>query len=389
MQKRDRRVHGRGPWTVGILAVLLAILGWLGLAYWQRLAEERAEHERLVAEVTQLLNMPVSEGPESHPIYVAGLPYRQWLMDGEFSRLDAEAERLLESRELLPGGATRLNALFSGVAMCGYASCPDEDGDDEAWDAVRRQLDQWVLAGSELARIARADFELNLAWRARGHARYAGLSAGALDVFAEHVVVAETLWADIPTSAQRWPTYSMLFINLAKVGRRWSKDDAVSRFEWARNAFPGHIDFYHARGDLSLERWGGDPGEFEAFVESSIEALGDDPLANILYSRMHWASRSFREHSMLKAHWPRMRESFLADLNRFPDDWKLNKFGYATCLAGSVDDLQTTMLSMKGGYRVLWRGNYEKCLELLIHHRYGDAIVAEARARLGAQSDAP
>ncbi len=353
------------------------------LAWWLHSQQAR---ETQVSRALHLLSLPVHEGKTFHPVYVAGLPYRQMLIDQKFEQLDQAARALLASREMLSSGYFGLEALQAGVAMCGFSNCPDEEASDVEWEIVRTRLDQWVTTGSVLAQIMRADFELNVAWRARGHARAHRVPSENFRTFHHHVAIAEEMLASVPESGAEFPTYAATYINLAKVGTRWSKADAIAEFESALSEFHWYTDLYPSRGPLSDVRWGGEDGEFEVFVEETIGHLQGNPLAEIMFARLHWANQTFRERKQLQAQWPRMSESFRSLLSQFPHDWNTNTFAYASCYAGHIDPLHESLLQVKEVYQVLWRGNFDKCLQATLKYRYDADVVEEARKRLAANA---
>lgn len=251
----------------------------------------------------------------------------QMLLDRRaFADLDQEADSVRASQERLGGGVWKLYVLFEVVAMAmtnGNNRVPGQ-----LWLQRIALLQDWVAANpsSITARVALAYTWHGYAWAARGGGYANTVPDGAWKLFETRIAQAYStlLEADkLPAKCPHW--YLVMLLVARDMG--WSKDQMRALFERAVAFEPSYYIYYREYASDLLPKWGGEPGEAEAFAEESYNRIGGRQGAFIYFEIATVLYCLCPDNPQPTLSWPVLQEGFAEVEEQYGDTLlKLNRF---------------------------------------------------------------
>jgi hypothetical protein len=273
-------------------------------------------------EVSSLSQLSQSEQDDRERAYRAQI--RALLGRRAFSELDQAADSARSSKERLGGGVWKLYVFYEVVAMA-------EAGNrvpGQLWLRRIALLQDWAAANpsSITARVALAYAYHGYAWAARGNGYANTVSDPAWKLFETRIAQAYStlLEADkLPAKCPHW--YLVMLLVARDMG--WSKDQMRGLFERAVAFEPSYYIYYREYAMDLLPKWGGEPGEAEAFAEESYQRIGGRQgafvyfeIATVLYCLCNDSPQPTLSWPLLQEGFAEIEEQYgatLLKLNRF------------------------------------------------------------------------
>jgi hypothetical protein len=185
--------------------------------------------------------------------------------------LDQEAARARTAKDRVGGGAWKLYMLYNQVSQF-------PKGDEAAetdWTYRQTLLQHWgtTIPSSITARVALAEFYHAYAWRARGGGYADTVSAEAWKVFQSRATQAYSTLVEAAKLPDTCPHWFFVMLEVAR-DLDWSKEQTQQLFDRAVAFDPSYYHSYREYALQHLPKWGGEPGEAEAFAEESYRQIG-------------------------------------------------------------------------------------------------------------------
>ena len=196
----------------------------------------------------------------------------------DFAALDAMAADFRQKKELFSkGGGWKIHSFY-------VVTSEPADKTDAAWVRHINLLKDWKMASpkSIAARSALADAYLGYAWKARGTGYASEIPANAMPDFESRLEQAVSEIHDASTLEERCYGY---FETLLRIGSAVGMDKNIFNrvFEDAIAYDKTYQYFYVVKAECLLPRWGGEPGEMEAFVNKLPATLGETEGLKVYY----------------------------------------------------------------------------------------------------------
>lgn len=241
-----------------------------------------------------------------------------------FAELDEAADSARASQERLGGGVWKLYVFYEVVAMADAG----QRVSDQLWLQRIALLRDWVAANpsSVTARVALAYAYHGYAWAARGGGYANTVPDAAWKLFETRIAQAYStlLEADnLPVKCPHW--YIVMLLVARDMG--WSKEQMRALFERAVAFEPSYYIYYREYAADLLPKWGGEPGEAEAFAEESYQRIGGRQgafvyfeIATVLYCLCNDSPQPTLSWPVLQEGFAEVEEQYgatLLKLNRF------------------------------------------------------------------------
>jgi len=267
--------------------------------------------------------LPLSQQDASEPLYRGAI---QALVGRRaFSELDQAADSARASKERLGGGVWKLYVLYEVVAMAG----PDPELiSDQLWLQRIALLQDWVAANpsSITARVALAFAYHGYAWAARGGGYSDTVPDAAWDVFGTRIAQAYSTLLEADKLPAKCPHWYLVMLLVAR-DMNYDKDQMRALFERAVAFEPSYYLYYREYFMDLLPKWGGEPGEAEAFAEESYKRIGGRQGAFVYFEIGTALYCLCNDNPQPTLSWPVLQEGFaeieekygatLLKLNRF------------------------------------------------------------------------
>lgn len=241
-----------------------------------------------------------------------------------FAELDQEADSIRASQERLGGGVWKLYVFYEVVAMAETSnSIPGQL-------RLRRiaLLQDWVAANpsSVTARVALADAYQGYAWAARGNGYSYTVSDAGWKLFETRIAQAYSMLLEADKLPAKCPHWYLVMLLVAR-DMGWSKEQMRALFERAVAFEPSYYIYYREYVSDLLPKWGGEPGEAEAFAEESYNRIGGPQGAFVYFEIATVLYCLCPDNPQPTLSWPVLQEGFgemeeqygatLLKLNRF------------------------------------------------------------------------
>lgn len=245
-----------------------------------------------------------------------------------FAELDQIAARLRRG-ERQASGTWLLPEFYEGLV----------GGMDGDVVARRTLLEQWhnEIPESQTAVVALAEWWIDYAWKARGAGWANTVNDESWKLFAERLDVARRTLCTLNSKDVICPHWYHAMLTVA-LGESWSDADYDKVYNEAITRWPDYYSFYFQKSHHLLPRWGGRPGQWEAYAE---DATKGHPDGDMLYARIVWSKAVFYQNVFgeSNADWPRTRRGMEGLLALYPaSGWNL---AYACSLALDAGDYAT------------------------------------------------
>jgi hypothetical protein len=258
---------------------------------------------------------------------------RQLLMKEDFAALDDAAAQARTTKSRLPGGVWTLLAFYQAV----NAPLTGINSTDTQWQAHITVLKKWLEQRPEsvTSRIALADAYQGYAWKARGGGYSDTVSGEGWKLLQERMESAARTLIEaykLPAKCPYW--YESMQALLRTEGIDKSKMREL--FEKAIEFEPSYYHFYKEYATYLLPKWGGEPGEAEAFAEESYKRVGGQPGAFVYFeiAGTIYCDCS-KEPEPLQMSWKRIQEGYAyMAANYGTSNLKLNRMALLAYQAG-------------------------------------------------------
>lgn len=252
------------------------------------------------------------------------------LEDGEYAKLDAEAEKVSAGKDKLFGGGWKLNTFYAAVAEPAHGS--------NMWAQQVDKMKVWVAKDpkSLTARVALATAYIGWGWQARGSGYSDTVSSGGSYWFDKCAGMAEaTLVEATQLQEKSFSWYSAMYGVAQAEG--WSRSDEKELFDQAIAFEPSYYYFYQSHAGYLLPKWYGEEGETQAFI-NEVTASIPEPDSSMLYFELtnSVACQCDPDRDTLKGiSWPKVKEGY-ANIQRLYGtvNIKNNRYAYMAYMAG-------------------------------------------------------
>jgi hypothetical protein len=218
----------------------------------------------------------------------------QNLARDEFQTLETLASELLQSREQSADGAQLIDCFL--YAFIVPVNAPDED-----FAFLESKLTAWARARPEspLVPLLEAQLHRDLAWHAVGTGVFRNISKENRAAYRKEMMTARQILESHP-GAKVYPAYYDMLLSIAAC-QRWPRPAFFAVVDEATQAHPhpGYYLYQIAGAHRLLPRWGGKPGEWEAYAEHERQRLGAGAEGDALYAEIGWSMRR-RYHNMFR-----------------------------------------------------------------------------------------
>jgi parallel beta-helix repeat protein len=261
---------------------------------------------------------------------------RNSLLEKEFNELEETASRLRREKSEFTNGNSQLSYFYYSLGERWALSCEEE---------LFRILQQWIeeKPRSITPRIVMAKAYADFAWQARGGEWARDVPDYAWKIFYEKLEKAWAVLTEAEKLEEKDPELYRLFIK-AGMGLGKSGEEMSSLFKKGLEAGKWYFSLYDQRATSLLPRWGGKPGELEAFARWSAQ-LNEGREGEMLYAKITGATAtmyrnlgpdSFKE---LGFSYPRAKQGHIYILEKYPEaSYYLNTY----CLLASIyEDKET------------------------------------------------
>lgn len=258
---------------------------------------------------------------------------RMLLLRENFAELDKMADAVRSSKARFPGGGWKLSRFYEAVNN-GDAGGYETDAD---WQSHLALLQRWTAARPQsiTARLALADAYLRYAWAARGGGSANTVTDQGWRLFQERTKQAAKVLADAAALPSKCPHLYELAQEVALAsGADMSQQRAI--FEKAIEFEPLYFAYYQRYATALLPKWGGEPGETEAFAEESYRRVGGKQGAHIYFEIASNLCGRCGDFSADGFSWQKLQEGFAALEELYGLSLlKLNRFAF---LAATYSD---------------------------------------------------
>lgn len=239
------------------------------------------------------------------------------LREGKYGELDRLAAEYARKDTRLLGGNAALYHFYDALGGFkesgnrGYPSVIPRYKKDEL-------LSRWLEKnpGSVAARVALAEFWTADAWLTRGEKAASEIPEPVWKAFRWRMNQARKFLDQVKTRDD--PHYYFMRIDTAQgLGDKAAID---ANFEAGSKRFPNYFHYYSQRANLLQEKWFGDPGELQAYVQSLLAKPGGDN-GLVAYSYVTWEMMKYMggKKAMQEAglQWPSIKAGYAAREKRY------------------------------------------------------------------------
>lgn len=287
------------------------------------------------------------------------------LLKKNFEELDKLAVQYHNSTERVSGGVWKLRHLSDGMAY------PDDRKNVEQWEQLLSHLKKWhEKSGTAFSLSVLGHCQLNRAWNIRGYSFADGVNKDNWGDFRDWVVKAETsLMEAVKQDPQCIDAYkSLLHVGISQ---GWPSSKMEETFHKAVEVAPEYYDYYYNMAFYKMERWYGEEGEWQKFLNSIPELVPGDQ-GYVIYARTAvklypYYGKDFYGKEDNRVKWDKMKRGFETMLAQYPSIFNQNK--YAMMAMAAWDKVVATRVFM----------DLEKKNHLFPEAWGGDAYLAQAK----------
>lgn len=259
----------------------------------------------------------------------------------DFFALEAKAKELGESKSRFIGGGWKIHSFYLVAKPLDGANGPDPQAEIRFAQEWKRKIPESITARSSLARAY-----IGYAWEARGDGYSNTVSKEAWNAFKERIDIA----ANEIDEANKLPNRChLLYEVMIALDQARDLDTTASKkdFDDAISFEPNYQYYYTGRAVSLMPRWGGRPGEWEAFADQVKNTIGGARGSQLYYLIVEDVSELMSESFFLENHpsWESAKEGFKSLIDEYgATKEKVNAFARLAFLA---KDTQTTCVAFK------------------------------------------
>jgi hypothetical protein len=189
------------------------------------------------------------------------------LNEENFEWLEQTASKARKNKEIMKGGYWKIKAFYDSLR-------PKNNKDDE-YKSYFERLNRWKNAYPEsiTPRVAIADGWQNYAFEARGGGYADTVTQDGWRLFSERMQNSKRELLEARDLKEGCPYWYSSLLEIAK-DESWEDKDFEALYQEAIAFEPGYYYFHRQKALNLLPRYGGRPGQFEAFLDDLYEKKG-------------------------------------------------------------------------------------------------------------------
>lgn len=210
--------------------------------------------------------------------------------------------------------------------------------------AVLKRMDlmrEWIKFdhASPTPRILLAKLWIKYAWIGRGGGWANDLTERQKTLFSERLAKAHEILTQAKELDEQCPELYTVMVELG-MGEGWPRDAVDEIFRQGRAVEPHYQYLYKNMARYLLPKWGGGPGEWEAFLDRNASK---DPAGDEVYARAALLLKDEPDFGHLgqelfirsRLSWDRIRRGYARIVSKYPaKKLNLNQFAFMACAAG-------------------------------------------------------
>ena len=238
------------------------------------------------------------------------------LAQGKFEQLEKLEKALQDSKAENSDGTWKVDSFYSTLV-------DDSGWTEKDYQKYIPQFEKWLKQNpkASTARLALAEAYISYAWLARGHGYSDTVGKEGWTKFESRMKQAKEVLDADPEIKSKSPVAYSEYANLAQ-GQKMDKASYMKMIAECHKVWPEYTSIDQSPCYFLLERWYGEKGEVEKFIESRADEIGGDR-GDMLYAQLVWNDSAyfedlFSESSPIK--WPRVKAGFRKLFKEFPAD---------------------------------------------------------------------
>ncbi len=284
--------------------------------------------------------------PESAEFRAVADEARGKLVARDWDGIDSLANKYRTSKDALPDGLWKLEAVYQGLQI-------EYTATGEQWEGHIKALTEYAKAkpNSISARVAVADNFVRLAWKARGGGTAQTVTQIGWKLFGERLRQASATLENARKLDQKCPYFWNVLLDVAR-GLSYEKPQFERLYVEASQLYPNHATHTTLKLQYLLPRWNGVPGELEAFLASSVSKMNSEE-GDVYYAQVCWhfqnlrsIRNAFRESRLS---WERADRGYAALEKRFPSSVRLKNIrAFMAVMGGSPEAAKEAVKNLGG-----------------------------------------
>jgi Domain of unknown function (DUF4034) len=278
---------------------------------------------------------------------------RQLYNNRKFAELEVLADRIRSAKERFADGTWKIHQFYDCM------DCQDDEP-ETMWKLHETIHQEWEgkYANSSTAQIAKAQFYVNYAWKARSSQYASKVTEEGWVLFRERLAQARTILDQSKTLKPACPIWWNSYQSVA-LGQDWDPAEYDALFREAVTFEPQFYHFDCARAYYLLPRWQGKAGEWEKAAAQEIALRGEvgfQIYAAVIARQARYHGNIFKETN---ASWKKASKGYDHLTALFPDSAALlNQYCRLAYLAGDRDQAKKLFVKI-GDHKTgnTWRKN--------------------------------
>jgi hypothetical protein len=223
----------------------------------------------------------------------------------KFKQIDCLADSVRGHKDTFAGGMWKIHTLYAGLEK------PPLHPTHEDWVAYIAQMQDWVSRRprSITAKIALAQSYVDYGWDARGTGLADTVSESGWKLLRARAGRAKLILQQASLPSVKDPEWYLVMQGVA-LAQGWEPEARKTLLAKAVKFEPTYYYYYRMYADSILPKWGGEDGEFAAFLQKAADEIGGDA-GDILYFRVAGTEVCGCETDQkLNLSWPRIQKGF-------------------------------------------------------------------------------
>jgi len=202
----------------------------------------------------------------------------------QYEKLEKQAADLRKGKEVYASGRWKLDIFYRSFSEPAHGKFKQEDFDERI-----KLVEAWIKERPDdiASRVALAGLYQKFAWFARGGGYANTVKEEGWKLMAERNAIALKILNELRAKPQHDPRMYFLLLQVAK-DESFEKPKFEEIFQASLKEFPTYRSSYYSKVLALQPRWGGEDGEWEAFIKDEADKLkgveGDK-----LYAQLIWA----------------------------------------------------------------------------------------------------
>jgi hypothetical protein len=271
----------------------------------------------------------------------------EFLKEEKFDRLDQLTVAAQTSRERLPGGYWKVNAILEGLRQPNLG----QNASEGEWKAHIVRIEKWkaLVPTSVAARIALAESWVNFGLNARGTGYVNTISKENRRLFQERVHKGYVELSKCQNISGQWPAW---YVAMLEVGRAegWDRKKYDEMFEAGFRIEPTYYHLHRQMMMYLLPQYFGEKGEIAKFIENNSSRVAGDE-GEILYFILFAAMQTAYGHQLnieVPLSWERAKLGYEALSRSYGvDRYRKNQFAWLAFYGCLHSDMVSAAKSMK------------------------------------------